>query len=57
MIGPRFSTVFKSRWNALLWSGGILLLAYCSVPEHGEPEKASPQPKAEHVNPWGKPPE
>lgn len=32
MFGPKISTVFKSRWHALLWAGGILLTAYCSVP-------------------------
>jgi hypothetical protein len=33
MIGPRITTVFRSRWNALFWSAGILATAYCSVPD------------------------
>lgn len=32
MIGPRITTVFRSRWNALFWSAGVLLTAYCSIP-------------------------
>ncbi|WP_420606570.1 hypothetical protein [Novosphingopyxis sp.] len=31
-FGPRLKTVFASRWNALIWSLGILLTAYCTVP-------------------------
>jgi hypothetical protein len=32
MFGPKINTVFKSRWNAIWWSVGILMTAYCSVP-------------------------
>lgn len=32
MFGPRITTVFKSRWRALVWSMGILAMAYCTVP-------------------------
>lgn len=32
MMGPRITTVFRSRWNALLWSAGVLATAYCSIP-------------------------
>ena len=32
MFGPKISTVFRSRWNALFWAAGIMLTAYCSVP-------------------------
>jgi hypothetical protein len=32
MIGPKITTVFRSRWNALFWSAGVLLTAYCSIP-------------------------
>lgn len=32
MFGARLNTVFASRWKALIWSAGILLTAYCSVP-------------------------
>jgi hypothetical protein len=31
-LGPKLNTVFASRWKALLWAGGILLTAYCTVP-------------------------
>jgi len=31
-FGVRTSQVFTSRWKALVWSAGILLTAYCSVP-------------------------
>ncbi|MCB2075812.1 MAG: hypothetical protein H6917_05140 [Novosphingobium sp.] len=54
MIGPRISTVFRSRWNALIWSVGILLTAYCSVPAAQEVEQAPSQDQAEHANPWVK---
>lgn len=32
MFGPRITTIFTSRWKALHWALGVLLLAYCSVP-------------------------
>lgn len=32
MIGPKITTVFRSRWNALFWSAGVLATAYCSIP-------------------------
>ncbi|MCJ2179959.1 hypothetical protein [Novosphingobium album (ex Hu et al. 2023)] len=59
MFGPKISTVFKSRWNALFWSAGVLLTAYCSVPSA---DQVSQQEKAkvaaashdDHVNPWAK---
>ena len=35
-FGPRLNTVFASRWKALLWAGGILLTAYCTVPSPEE---------------------
>jgi len=31
-FGVRTSQVFTSRWKALLWSSGVLLTAYCSIP-------------------------
>ena len=37
MFGPKITTVFRSRWNAVFWSLGVLLTAYCSVPsQEGE---------------------
>lgn len=44
MFGPSIFTVFRSRWRALWWASGILLLAYCSVP--AAEETAQPQPSA-----------
>lgn len=67
MFGPRISTVFASRWKALLWSLGILLTAYCSVPspddESSGVEGIAKSVIARHegagndsdqVNPWAK---
>ena len=37
MVGPR---LFKSRWTALLWAGGILWTAYDvadAMPDRGKP--------------------
>jgi hypothetical protein len=39
MFGPRLTTIFASRWKALWWAGGILVLAWQLVPE---PEQAPP---------------
>jgi hypothetical protein len=43
MFGPKISTVFRSRWNALFWAAGIMLTAYCSVPspDEGKEDKAA----------------
>jgi hypothetical protein len=49
MFGPRLTTIFASRWKALWWAGGILVLAWQLVPE---PEQA-PAPAPAH-NPWAK---
>ena len=55
-FGPKLNTVFASRTKALLWAGGILLTAYCTVPsaEQTVNENAAAQtakPRAHH-NPW-----
>lgn len=42
MFGPSIFSVFRSRWKALWWAGGMLLLAYCSIPS--PEESAQPQP-------------
>lgn len=36
MFGPSIRTVFTSRWKALMWSAGILMTAYCSIPSADE---------------------
>jgi hypothetical protein len=67
MLG-KYQNVFRSRWKALWWAGGVLLTAYCSVPHEGEkggkPDDADaaalaaaigapiPAPEPTHVNPW-----
>ena len=53
-FGPRMNTVFASRWKALLWAGGILLTAYCTVPsvEQTQQEEAAQAAKTAHRNPW-----
>ena len=47
-FGPRMNTVFASRWKALVWSAGILLTAYCTVPSREQTEAA----RHVHHNPW-----
>jgi len=63
MCGPKIGNVFKSRWQALWWSAGILMLAYCTVPSEKQTEQAQKQKELEqqqreaasrHVNPWAK---
>jgi hypothetical protein len=49
--GPKLSTVFASRWNALLWAGGVLLTAYCSIPE---PDKSQATDTPPATAPWDK---
>lgn len=43
MIGPGIKTVFRTRWHALLWSGSILLTAWCSVPAQDDPAAGDAQ--------------
>lgn len=28
----KYQAVFRSRWRALIWAGGMLMTAYCSIP-------------------------
>ncbi|QSB45697.1 hypothetical protein IDJ81_06215 [Tsuneonella flava] len=50
----RYQNVFRSRWRALLWAGGVLLTAYCSVPSRDDTAQQHPTVQAahEHYNPW-----
>ena len=59
MLGPRVTTVFRSRWNALFWAAGILATAYCSVPDANQThqEQMERHAPARHANPWTKGPE
>jgi hypothetical protein len=53
-MGPKLNTVFASRWKALIWAGGIVLTAYCTVPsrEQTEAEEAAKAAETVHHNPW-----
>jgi hypothetical protein len=54
-IGPRLNTVFKSRWRAAIWSMGVLLVAYCSVPSADPAVQHTPAKVAQakpHHSPW-----
>ena len=57
MLGPRITTVFRSRWNALFWAAGVLLTAYCSVPPTDDAQDSAAKAPAAHRNPWSKDPE
>ena len=37
----KYQNVFRSRWKALWWAGGVLLTAYCTVPS-SEQKSSSP---------------
>jgi hypothetical protein len=56
--GPKLNTVFASRWKALLWAGGVLVTAYCTVPAADDvsgkagDQQAKHVAKATHKNPW-----
>lgn len=41
MVPMRHSTIFKSRWMALLWAAGILWLAYDFAGSAGQDDNAS----------------
>jgi hypothetical protein len=56
-FGPRLNTVFASRWKALLWSAGMLLTAYCSIPDREPNAAAAPDaaaPPTHARSPWAK---
>ena len=67
MFGPRITTVFRSRWHALFWAAGVMMTAYCSVPdEDGQrgPQRMveaaaamndDQQDTAKHKSPWALP--
>jgi hypothetical protein len=41
MVPMRSSTIFKSRWMALLWAAGILWFAYDFAGSQGDDQNAS----------------
>jgi len=49
----KYQAVFRSRWRALFWAGGVLLTAYCTVPAADNAKQSKPAPEQHHhVNPW-----
>lgn len=42
--GVRLNQVFASRWKALLWSAGVLMTAYCTVPSADDSKDQANQP-------------
>lgn len=56
MFGPRLTTVFASRWNALLWAACILATAYCTIPAGDEASgaEAGQTASAQGKSPWAK---
>lgn len=58
MFGPKITTVFASRWKALMWSVGVLMTAYCTIPAADEARELSEQKVAAahqaHKSPWAK---
>ncbi|WP_164852787.1 hypothetical protein [Novosphingobium umbonatum] len=54
-FGPRMGQVFASRWKALLWAAGVMLTAYCTIPDKDQSEAASSAAASSASgNPWGK---
>lgn len=66
----KYQAIFRSRWRALIWAGGVLLTAYCTVPSADEgtldPDQAAfaallqangqgAAKEHKHVNPWALP--
>lgn len=52
---PKLNTVFASRWKALLWAGGVLMTAYCTIPAAEDGAAAPDQAVtavAAHKSPW-----
>lgn len=56
-FGPKLRHVFASPWKAALWSLGVLLTAYCTVPaadQVRERGQAKPVKSHPHKSPWSK---
>ncbi|OYX65760.1 MAG: hypothetical protein B7Y88_07575 [Sphingomonadales bacterium 32-64-17] len=47
----KYQAVFRSRWRALLWAGGVCLTAYCTVPhaDDGSGDDAEAQAEQQAV--------
>jgi len=57
-FGVKIRHVFTSRWKAAIWSLGVLLTAYCTVPDaeqpNAHPAKPSSVQQVNHKSPWAK---
>ncbi len=55
-FGPKLTTVFASRWKALMWSAMVLMTAYCTLPAADEAQQAAAhKAEATHAaqkSPW-----
>lgn len=51
MVPMRFSTIFKSRWMALLWAAGIIWFAYDVA--DSQPQATSASANAEQTDATG----
>lgn len=43
----KYQAIFRSRWRALIWAGGVCLTAYCTVPRADETPVDPAQAQAE----------
>jgi hypothetical protein len=55
MIPMKFSTIFKSRWLALLWAAGILWFAYDFVGPSDDPSATNSSDAVELTDASGSP--
>lgn len=53
MVPMRFSTIFKSRWMALLWAAGILWFAYDVA--DSQPQASNASANGEQTDATGSP--
>ena len=53
MIPMRFSTIFKSRWMAMLWAAGIIWFAYDVA--GSQPQASNASANAEQTDTIGSP--
>jgi len=53
MFGPRLSSLFKSRWMALLWTAGIIWMALSFVGSGDDPAPGNAQDAATLAHAFG----
>ncbi len=58
MFGPKLNTIFASRWKALWWAAGVMMLVWSVVPKADEVRVAANADVAAshpaHKSPWDK---